>query len=69
MSLDYYQYNERVALLNEYLYYLSIKQQHVMTFWIHRGIQFPSCSILDQYGVHLKDEINRRLVSTVRVSK
>lgn len=65
-GLSVYQYNERVALLNEYLYYSSIKQQHLMTFWRHRGLQFPSCSILDQYGVHLNDEGNRRLVSSVR---
>ena len=32
-----------------------------MTFWVHRGLQFPSCPILDQYGIHLNEEGNRRL--------
>ena len=58
------QYNNRVYLLNCRLHQLQCPQ--FMTFWVHRGLQYPGCSVLDRHGVHLNEEGNRRLVKSVR---
>ena len=48
----------------EYMY-LNDKSR-MMTFWVHRGLQYPSCSVLNDDGVHLNEEGNRRLLCSLR---
>ena len=65
-GLTVYQYNERVYYLNCELDKMASCCDHKMTFWVHRGFQNPSCPILKTDGVHLNDEGNRRLMTSVR---
>ena len=64
-GLTVYQYNERVYDLNCELDKMASCCDHKMTFWVHRGLQFPYCPILKTDGVHLNDEGNRRLLTSI----
>ena len=65
-GLSLRQYNDKVYELNCRLYMLQSSYRNKMTFWIHRGLQFQIVNILDKYGVHLNEEGNRRLMSSIR---
>jgi hypothetical protein len=65
-GLTVYQYNERVYDLNCELDKMASCCDYKMTFWVHRGFQYPSCPILKTDGVHLNDEGKRRLLTSVR---
>jgi hypothetical protein len=65
-GLTVYQYNERGYDLNCELDKMASCCDHKLTFWVRRGLPYPSCPILKTDGVHLNDEGNRRLLTSVR---
>lgn len=56
-GLSMNEYNARVDSLHLLLYDMLLRLQH-MTFWMHRGLQYPNVRILDKDGVHLNREGN-----------
>jgi lysophospholipase L1-like esterase len=65
-GLTVYQYNERGYDLNCELDKMASCCDLKLTFWVRRGLPYPSCPILKTDGVHLNDEGNRRLLTSVR---
>ena len=64
LSLD--QHNSRVTELNNGLWSLSNRWPGRVTFWVLRGLICPNYPILEDDGVHLNDEGNRRLHLSLR---
>lgn len=61
------EYNERVDNFNIGIYAITLKFVPYVIQWIHRGLQFPNCQILDDDGVHLSyGEGYSRFLSSLR---
>jgi hypothetical protein len=61
------EYNERVDNFNIGIYAITLKFAPYVIQWIHRGLQFPNCQILDDDGVHLSyGEGYSRFLSSLR---
>ena len=61
------EYNERVDNFNIGIYAITLKFAPYVIHWIHRGLQFPNCQILDDDGVHLSyGEGYSRFLSSLR---
>ena len=61
------EYNQRVDNFNIGIYAITLKLAPYVIQWIHRGLQFPNCQILDDDGVHLRyGEGYSRFLSSLR---
>ena len=61
------EYNKRVDNFNIGIYAITLKFVPYVIQWIHRGLQFPNCQILDDDGVHLSyGEGYSRFLSSLR---